>query len=393
MDPFAKIPTEIIRKILELCHDFTSLDGLQQISPRVKEAFEGSFKNITEQVLRNCSLTSHGLHYYFTLLSSIRSTSFTPQALLEELASPPGDIMRPISLSTTHSLAAVQQTVNTAAKIHLTACACLQHLLNRLKSAEPHRPMASTATVVDWTVDRRHPPPKAGEIIRFDVDPPSWIETYRTHRGLWKLELFQQIHHAATNHWLWSTHDLNYFIEQYLEWCLWPGGIEEPQTISECVVVLCSSAPTILSHQAPYLVAVPSPAELTVHTCWPLPNVQDTEVDSKWGRSPRYVQNRNSVLSSFNALRGGEKGRGYHILWKVDFKAFRQLGIPLWDMWRLYQMRLMHQSRSVLSPRGDLVGGWSDITEWPRPIEAYVWFSLAEEGDMIATPRKQVMEP
>ncbi|CAI7603996.1 unnamed protein product [Penicillium glandicola] len=101
MDPFAEVPVEIIWKILESCHDFTSLDGLRQISPRVKEAFNGSFKNITEQVLRNCSLTSHGLHYYFTLFI----------ALLEELASPPGDIMRPILLSTTHSLAAVQQTV------------------------------------------------------------------------------------------------------------------------------------------------------------------------------------------------------------------------------------------------------------------------------------------
>jgi hypothetical protein len=36
-------------------------------------------------------------------------------------------------------------------------------------------------------------------------------------------------------------------------------------------------------------------------------------------------------INSFNALRGGEKGRSYHALWKVDFKAFRRLGIPLWD--------------------------------------------------------------
>ncbi|KAJ5649876.1 uncharacterized protein N7484_003599 [Penicillium longicatenatum] len=232
MDPFAKLPTEIIWQILESCCDFTSLDGLQQISPRAKEVYNSSFKRITEHVLRNCSLTSHGLHYYFTRLASILSTSFTPQALLEELAGSPGDVMRPIPLSTTHSLAAVHQTVNAAAKIHLTACACLQRFINRLESAEPRRPMAPVTTVVDW-MHGRIPPPKGGELIQFDVDPPTWIEVYRTHRGLWKLELFHQIHNAATNYWLWSTHDLDYFVEQYLEWCQYPGGTEELQTISD----------------------------------------------------------------------------------------------------------------------------------------------------------------
>jgi hypothetical protein len=387
MDPFAKLPTEIICQILESCCDFTSLDGLQQISPRVKEAFNGSFKKITEHVLRNCSLTKHGLYHYFTLLASILSISFTPQALLKELASSLGDVMRPISLSTTHSLAAVHQTIKIAAKIHLTACACLQCLINRLESAEPRRPIASHADVIDW-VNGKFPPPKGGELIQFDVDPPSWIESYRTHRGLWKLELFYQIYNTGINHWLWSTDDLDYFIEQYLEHCHYPGGIEELQTISECVVNLCSSEPTILSHRASYLVAVPSPTDLTVQTCRPLPDVQDTQVDSIWCRSPDCAKGRNAVLGSFNALRGGEKGRSFHPLWKVDFKAFRRLGIPLWDMWRLYQMRLMHQSRSVLSPRGILVGGESEKTEWHRYIEAYVWFSLAEEGDVIVQLRK-----
>ncbi|KAF3386806.1 hypothetical protein F1880_001698 [Penicillium rolfsii] len=383
MDPFAKLPPEILCQILESCCDFTSLNSLQQISPRAKEAFSGSFKKITERVLRNCSLTSQGLHHYFALLTSVRSTLFTPQALIEELAKSRVDLVRPISLSTTHSLAAVRQTVNSAANIHLTACACLQHFINRLKSTKPRRPMASDPNIGEWASDRRFPPPKGGEVIHFDVDPPSWIETYRTHRGLWKLELFYQIHHAATNHWLWSTHDLNCFTKEYLDWCVYPGGIEELQTIAECVIDLYSSRPEILSHRAPYLVAVPSPIDLTIQTCWPLPDVQDAEVDSTWGRTPNSVLTTNPVLSAFNALRGGEKGRSYHALWKVDFKAFRRLGIPLWDKWRCYQMRLMPQSCSVLSPQGNMVGGESERMKWPHYIRAYVWFSLAEEGDLI----------
>ena len=81
---------------------------------------------------------------------------------------------------------------------------------------------------------------------------------------------------------------------------------------------------------------------------------------------------------------GVKKAVVFTLFWKVDFKAFRRLGIPLWDMWRCYQMRLMPQSRSVLSPRGNMVGGESERTDWPHWIRAYVWFSLAEEGDLIA---------
>lgn len=281
----------------------------------------------------------------------------------------------------------MHQTVNAAAKIHLTACACLQTLINRLESAEPRRPMGSDTQVGGW-LHEKLPPPKGGELIQFDVDPPSWIEAYRAHRGLWKLELFHQIHNAAANHWLWSTHDLDCFIEPYLEWCRYPGCIEELQTISECVVDLCSSNPIILSPRASDLVAIPPPTDLTVQTCWPLLNIQETEVDCAWARRPGTAKVRNGVLSFFNMLRGGEKARSYNALWRVDFKAFRRLGIPLWDKWRLYQMRLMPQSRSVLSPRGDLVGGGSEDPEWSLWITAYVWFSLAEEGDVILQLRK-----
>ena len=46
-------------------------------------------------------------------------------------------------------------------------------------------------------------------------------------------------------------------------------------------------------------------------------------------------------------------------------------------------MRLTPQFRSVLSPRGNMVGGESEQTDWQPWVTAYVWFSLAEEGDLI----------
>jgi hypothetical protein len=373
MDPFTKLPVEIIWQILESC-DFAGLDGLQQISPRVEQAFNSSFKKITESVLRNCSHASQGLHGYFTLLASIQSTPFTPEILLAELTSLSENAKQVLSWNTgrdislsTHSLAAVRHTLGTAAKIHFLACACFQCLLTRLESAKPRLPGGSNAELEKW-IHKKGPPPQGGEVFQFEIDPSSWIESYRMHRSLWRLELFHQIHDAAINRWLWSTYEIDYFIKEYLEWLHYP---QELETVSECIVDLCSSKPPILNPQAPFLIAVPPP-NLTLPT-WPLPMVEDTPVN--WGRSPNSALFTNGVRSYFNMLRSGEKGRGWHTLWQLDFQVFRRLGLPLWDKWRLYQMGLIQQSRQVLSPQGTLVGGQAETrSNW---INAYIWFSFA----------------
>ncbi|OQE43256.1 hypothetical protein PENCOP_c003G00119 [Penicillium coprophilum] len=332
MDPFAKLPTEIILLILESCCDFTSLDGLQQISSRAEQAFNTSYKAIAEHVLRKCSLTSEGLHNEFTLLASIESTKYTPIALLERLDRLSGGAVRPISISATNSLAAVRQAVSTAAKVHLTACACLQHLFDRLESAKPRRPIAPAAEIIE----RMHGelPGFDGETSQFAIDPPSWIETHRTHRGLWDLELFRHIYNAASTHWSWSSRELDFFTEQYVEWCRLEWGLEGIRTISECVVDLCSTEPTDVSHRFPFLIAIPSPATLKLQVCWSLPAAPiDIQVDLIWGRRRSMAKGRNEVFRYYNALGGGDKGPN-NPLWKLDFRAFRRLGIPLWEGWR-----------------------------------------------------------
>ncbi|CAG8036144.1 unnamed protein product [Penicillium salamii] len=379
MDPFAKLPTEIIWQILESCDDFTSLEGLQQVSPQVEQAFNGSYKTITESILRNCSHASRGLHGYFTLLVSIQSMPFTPAALLGELLSLSEGDARPVSLPATHTQAAVRQTVATAAKIHRTACACLRCLLNRLEAAEPRLPLASSSDVAKWA-HGRHAPPKGGQVIQFNVDPPSWIESYRTHRGLWTLELLGEIHNAATKRWMWSVPELNDFIEKtYLKWCDHWGGLEELETISECVIDLSSSQPIIL--RPSLIAAIPPPNDLMLKACWPLPTVEeDATFNSKWHRAPHFARTGNNVGDYFNMLRGGQNGRGSHPLWKVDFKAFRKLGIPLWDNRRLNQMGIMPQPRSGFAPMAGPESE-SDLYERPRWSYAYTWFSLAKESE------------
>jgi hypothetical protein len=52
-------------------------------------------------------------------------------------------------------------------------------------------------------------------------------------------------------------------------------------------------------------------------------------------------------------------------------------------------MRLQYQSRSVLSPEGNLVGGGgSDQIERPSWVMIYTWYSLAEDEDLPEEYRK-----
>ncbi|KAJ5374790.1 hypothetical protein N7517_006796 [Penicillium concentricum] len=285
MDPFAKLPTEIILLILESCCDFASLDGLQKISSRAEQVF-------------NISLS--------------------------------GGALQSASVSSINSLAAARQAVTTAAKVHHTSCACLQHLVNRLESAKPHRPIAPAADLTERMHGRL--PESHGETSLLAIYPPSWIESYRTHRGLWNLELFRHIYNAAPTRWSWSTHDLDFFTEQYVEWCRLEWGLDGIQTISECVVDLCFTAPTTLSHRFLFLIAIPSPTNLALRACWSLPVVPtDTQVGSTWGRCRSTAEGRSNVLHSYS---GGKQGP-HNPLWKLDFREFRRLGIPLWDGWRV----------------------------------------------------------
>ncbi|KAJ5504121.1 hypothetical protein N7463_006995 [Penicillium fimorum] len=330
MDPFAKLPTEIILLILESCCDFTSLDGIQQISLRAEQAFNISYKTVAEHVLKNCPLTSEGLYNEFTLLASFESTSFTPTALLEQLDSLSGGALQPVSISTINSLAAVRQAVSTAAKVHHTACTCLQHLFDRLETAKPRRSIAPAANLTERMHGRL--PETSGETFHLAIYPPSWTESHRTHRSLWNLELFRHIHNAASTRWSWSTHDLDFFAEQYVEWCRLEWELDGIQTISECVVDLCFTEPTSLSHRLSFLIAIPSPADLVLRACWPLPVAPtDTQADLTSGRCQSTVKGRNNVLHYDTS---GEKGP-HEPLWKLDFREFRRLGIPLWDGCRL----------------------------------------------------------
>lgn len=194
MDPFAKLPAEIILLILKSCCKFTSLDGLQQISPWVEQVFNTSYKTVTERLLTNCSFTLEGLHNEFTLLATIASTTFTPTAMLEQLDSFRED--RAACFHFHHQLISCSTPGCDYSGKSPSYCLRLPPaFFDSSLVSKPRCPIASPNDGFEWL--RRRLEELNSEIYQFRIDSPPWIESYRMHHGLWNLELFGHIYNAT----------------------------------------------------------------------------------------------------------------------------------------------------------------------------------------------------
>ncbi|KAB8208664.1 hypothetical protein BDV34DRAFT_222342 [Aspergillus parasiticus] len=96
IDPFQKLPAEIIVHILESCWDFISFDGLLQISSKADEVFDTYYPKIAEAVLTSCSMTSGFNGHKFRLVAAIQAAAIGPDTLRKYLEDKHWDPMPPV---------------------------------------------------------------------------------------------------------------------------------------------------------------------------------------------------------------------------------------------------------------------------------------------------------
>lgn len=146
IDPFQKLPEEIIIQILESCWDFTSLDGLLQISLKANEVFDTYYPRITEAVVASCSMTSGFNDHKFRLVVAIQAAAIGPRTLRKCLEDKHWEPMPPVMESIFWSLECstpIRQAINSAAKVHRLACICYDSFIENVKKAKPARPNVS----------------------------------------------------------------------------------------------------------------------------------------------------------------------------------------------------------------------------------------------------------
>ena len=383
MDPFSTFPPEVIVSILEFCADFASLDGLLRTSTRADQVFGVYYKTITERVMKNCPILSHGLQYEFRNIVLLESdATFTPSSLPELLDGAYTTSIVPLSLPTDSSFGAVRKTISIAASICHAASACIHILLDRLMIAEPRRVVGSTSNSVEWIQGRLSEPPS--EPIRITYHPPSWAETYRTHRILWTLATFSSVLHAANSRWDWSLEDKNSFTERYVKECWLKWRLQELQTIAECLAVIYPSETISLDNRFPFLVTIPSleksPSTAPARLILPTPS-KNPAADQDWEQIYWRAGRQNGAVGTYrNHLRFHQYVM--HPLKYVDFQAFRRLGIPIWDNWRLYLIGLINRPRDICpdsSVFDDLPQGFENSSPSSK---LFTWWSLATKEDI-----------
>ncbi|KAE8162347.1 hypothetical protein BDV40DRAFT_300536 [Aspergillus tamarii] len=382
-DPFQKLPAEIIIQILESCWDFTSLDGLLQISSKANEVFDTYYPSITEAVLASCSMTLGFNGHKFRLIVAIQAAAIGPRTLQKFLRDKEWDPMPPVMESVFWSLECsdpIRQAIKSAAKVHRLACVCYDSFIEKIKKTKPARPNVNEDEMHDWLcfnapVRATMPfPPDA-------IHHPSFVEQFWLHRALWAFELYSYIYRAATTRWNWSPKKLGRYTGAFL---IFPNQMnwheDEHLTITQCMRCLSRKAPIQLSSYYPWLIELPSPDDLVINSCRALPDPVDindlgNKVDRSWGRGPGFAKFSGPGMETFRSVCLQNRVKPDSPLFQCDLRVFRGLGIAFWDEWRLYKMGLQRKKGFTRQPR----------PEYSRPITdvLYTWYSLVKDEDLV----------
>ncbi|KKK24891.1 hypothetical protein ARAM_000113 [Aspergillus rambellii] len=381
MEAFDKIPYEVLFRINAYAADWVALESLSHVSSRVGELFAGEPNSeadpeairLVESILAENPVMRHELHRHFRMSMRLRQPSLADTSFAEFMApdysvssltsSPPSLITR----------AMLQEMVIIATNIQRLACACLTTFLARLRKVQPRL----------WEYTYGPPSPRVVGTAPYkprDSGPPSWIEEYRVYRALWHLQLYSDLL-VAGDRLNWPQSDFEYLRTGHVEWNqLEPmDGGKELQSISECLESLycIDGVPTTQcpvesdSSDMHLITQVPNASQLQCKfSVWAPPSppeIPDNDGDPKdiWGQGLNMIK-RNRAAGFFRICYTSNKR--FRVPFQVssiqDWRPWRGLGMPMWDLCRLYWLGLwpLKNSRGLkwqASPTADGI----DISE------------------------------
>ncbi|KAL3472492.1 hypothetical protein BJX99DRAFT_272907 [Aspergillus californicus] len=380
MDPFNKLPAELIQQILINSADFIGPESLIAVSPRAHAVFHAQPRYIVLNLLASNSITSFlEIHELCWNIAWIHDLSTACDSV--------GEYRRICKASLTwhEHLRSAQlcKVLHIAANIQRLTCLCLSAMHANFVAALPPSD-APQATA-----------------------PFSWIETYRVSWALWHLQHYSDLHNMAKRHWTWSDASI-LELDSYLSWNEISQSLAEQIWTVAAVLVKFSLNPVYRTpnwrsidpdaNPTPTLTAFPDsfddkPENEPVLPIWhyatktplpyfislqtpqgqpspagplfpspPAPNNEDTPNHRYWGRSPVHGTRGSrqvGLLKShgFRMRRQTPPNYALH-----EMRPFRQLGAIIWDPWRLYQVGLIdcNQREDVPTPEGGVIAGLGD---------------------------------
>lgn len=364
VDPFERLPVEIVLRIIELTADFVAIESLLKFSPWVNAVFEGNAPAVTESVLTKCSIMVHEMPQVFRAVGHIRSISCKYTSFAEFT-----EYMHVHSSLADLSTGALRELLEIAANIQRLACACLETLLSRFRAIEPKC----------WVIEHQRKIVGVKPYQPKDAGPPSWVEEYRVYHALWHLQLRSDLLQVA-NRLNWSPQDISK-ADHYVNLEIFKNDSHEEviKYISDCIDDI-STDKSILDHVGILVPKLPDASSLSsFHRVWaPPPLPKNDEINEVWRRSAAHVSPHNT-MRFWEVLNHGHMVQ-FQVADITSFEPFRRLGICLWDKWRLYSAGLMSISERsrIITPDGECL----DAGRYgPTIMEGkFRWSTLVKSG-------------
>lgn len=409
MDPFQRLPAEIIRSIIQYTPDFIGLESLFLVSAQVKAVFQADpCVVLLDDLIASTTLTA---------MPDIQKT-FRQVALLHNQSACCGSIDDYIHLTCENlvmptscymSSSALLQMVRTAAQLQRLACACLFTMQRNFCTAvETYSASSHTFT---------------GQVPNLET-PPSWTEEYRVYRALWHLRHYSDLQKVAHGHttsvgstqklggWDWFSKSIDR-LDPYASW----NDLVNSNGLLDCRIEEIWSVAAILADlglQASYGSVgqgqeEPSQARWDLPPETPMPLFTSFELPhhaidySVWGSPPvpedaeAYTASQRSSKSPTiwfpplepddpEADKAGHRSSNFlhkptiqSVMFRLisklrlqsrpivtglqDVRPYRRLGVFMWDKWRIYSAGLMDRSstRDSPTPSG---GFWELQSRW-----------------------------
>jgi hypothetical protein len=373
IDPFERLPVELILGITSYTSDFVGLESLLILSPRVRAVFLTHPRVIWDFLAQNPMTMMPGIQQRCRTIAVIHCHWFRPTDIDDYIYTCPSLLD---SFPPSHTTEGeILHILHTAARIQRLACACLYTMQRNFVSAV-EGVFGSEATQV------------AGE-------PLTWIEEFRVYQALWHLELYSSLRNAATSRWNWSSDSL-FTLDRYHSWQEIENVWEQAWTVAGVLADLGLRAsypghprPELrekepdmaawhykLEEFIPFFVSLhlPGRSHDSQHPLWASPLPPDSD-------APRCQRIESCFRPTATALTLQQNQRllarhiGQRVSPLMEMAPYRRLGWVIWHPLRIFSVGLLPRWR--VGSHGDPIEGGYNFGD--RHKTWSVWLALVEK--------------
>ncbi|OJI97586.1 hypothetical protein ASPVEDRAFT_301060 [Aspergillus versicolor CBS 583.65] len=366
MDPFTRLPPELITQIILYIADFSAVESFISASPQVQAIFQAQ-PSIVQDLLQSDPITSfpeiQKLCYNISLIQT--------------------------SLPQCPNLAHYQQSCDHIPVFDYTEALCMLRL-----AARTQRLACTCMTTIQHNLISPLSEVPAGSLcgpdrVRKAREPFSWTEEYRVYCSIWHLQHYSCLRKAATERWGWDQTSIQ-TLDAYDVWndIIDTRHIEKFWTIAALLSDLGlnpSYGHYPFQHRERSLAQDPE-GEESSRAAWtfppgtpppffpsfdlppsqylrdgnsspfwspPLPP-PDTAATDAWWLTPKYRSWNPRHVSYFQLAASAvsmDREPASHSL--VNLKPWRRLGVIIWDTWRIYSLGLCDFNRKQAMPTPD----------------------------------------